>query len=175
MSGQAAAAESFTGPVGRGLRLAAVAAAGLGAALLIGLALLTVLSVLGRALFNQPIPGDFELMENGIAAAVGLLLPFAQLRRGHVIVDFMTGWAPAAWRRRLDGLAALLFAALLGLLVWRGLLGLRDAWQADEQTVILGWPVWPFMAPLLLGLALSALLLLRQAWCDLRRLREPRP
>lgn len=169
------AAGVFAGPVGRPLWLAAVAAAGAGGAVLLGLALLTVCSVLGRALFNQPIPGDFELMENGIAAGVGLLLPYAQVKRGHVIVDFMTGWAPPAWRRRLDGLAALLFAALFALLLWRGVLGAEDSLRSDEQTVILGWPIWPFFLPVLLGLLLSTLILLRQAAADLAGRREAAP
>ncbi len=162
-----AAAGVFAGPVGRPLWLAAVASAGAGGAVLLGLALMTVLSVLGRAILNQPLPGDFEIMENGIAAGVGLLLPYAQAKRGHVIVDFMTNWAPARWRRRLDGLAALLFAGLFALLLWRGVAGALDAWRGDEQTVILAWPIWPFFVPVLLGLALSILILLLQAWNDL--------
>lgn len=162
-----AAAATFAGPVGRPLWLAAVASAGVGGAVLLGLALTTVLSVLGRALLNQPIPGDFEIMENGIAVAVALLLPFAQVKRGHVIVDFMTSWAPASWRRRLDGLAALVFAGLFGLLLWRSLLGTQDAWRSQEETVTLALPVWLFFLPVLFGLALCLLVLLRQAWCDL--------
>lgn len=161
------AAGVFAGPVGRPLWFAAVAAAGAGGVVLLGLALLTVCSVLGRVIFNQPIPGDFELMENGIAAGVGLLLPYAQAKRGHVIVDFMTSWAPPAWRHRLDGLAALLFAALFALLLWRGVIGAEDTFRSDEQTVILGWPIWPFFLPVLLGLLLSTLILLRQACADL--------
>ena len=163
---------TFAGPVGRPLWLAAVASAGAGGAVLLALALTTVRSVLGRALFNQPIPGDFEIMENGVAVAVALLLPFAQIKRGHVIVDFMTNWAPAAWRRRLDGLAALIFAGLFALLLWRGVLGTRDAYGAREETVILALPVWLFFLPLLFGLGLCLLVLLRQAWCDLT---APRP
>ena len=54
----------------------------LGGAVLIVLTLLTVASVSGRALIPLglgPLPGDFELVEAGVAFAVFAFLPWCQL------------------------------------------------------------------------------------------------
>jgi hypothetical protein len=58
-----------------------------GGIFLTGLTLVTVASVLGRALFDTPVPGDFELVELGAAVAVSFFLPYCQIHEGNVIVD----------------------------------------------------------------------------------------
>ncbi|PIE16720.1 MAG: hypothetical protein CSA68_01360 [Rhodobacterales bacterium] len=100
-----------------------------GGALLVGMALVTVLSVLGRRLVGLglgPIPGDFELVELGCAIAVFAFLPLAQLKRSHVTVDvFLTRLPP-----RLFVLLGLLGDALMTLasavILWRFWLGFGE-------------------------------------------------
>ena len=57
---------------------------------LAGIAMTTVVSVLGRKFFGGAIAGDFEIVEIGCAVAVSLFLPYCQLNKGNVIVDFFT-------------------------------------------------------------------------------------
>ncbi len=75
-----------------GRRVAALAKgwAILGGVLLVGLSVMTVVSITGRALTGYglgPVPGDYELVANGCAIAIFAFLPWCQLRRGHVTVD----------------------------------------------------------------------------------------
>lgn len=64
-----------------------------GGILLTGMAVMTVVSIIGRMFTDYglgPVPGDYELVANGCALAVFGFLPFCQLYRGHVTVDILT-------------------------------------------------------------------------------------
>lgn len=84
--------------VGRGVETLAKGWAILGGVLLVALALMTVVSILGRALTGYglgPVPGDYELVANGCAIAIFAFLPWCQLRRGHVTVDIFINTLPS--------------------------------------------------------------------------------
>ncbi len=135
----------------------------LGGACALAVAGLTLASVLGRALWSQPLPGDVELSQFGIALAITLCLPWCQLQRGNIIVDFFTQSAPVRVNAGLDRFGALLLAVMLGLLAWRAGVGALAVQQAGETTMILGLPMWWSYAVLSPGLALTALIGLMQA------------
>lgn len=64
-----------------------------GGVVLAAMALVTVVSVAGRALAGYglaPVRGDFELVTIGCALAVFWSLPLAQVRRAHVTVDVLS-------------------------------------------------------------------------------------
>lgn len=125
-------------------------------------ALLTVVSIVGRQ-SGRPIPGDVELTQFGIALCIALCLPWCQLQRANIIVDFFTQKAPARLNRRLDAVGALLLAMMVGLLSWRAGAGALAVREAGETTMILGLPMWLSYATLAPGLGLSALVALAQA------------
>ena len=58
------------------------------------MAILTTASVIGRAFFNSPISGDFELVAIGTGVAVFAFLPYCHLIRENVVVDFFLDRAP---------------------------------------------------------------------------------
>jgi len=123
-----------------------------------------VASIIGRSWLARPIQGDVELTQFGIALCIALCLPWCQLQRGNIIVDFFTQAAPAPVQRGLDRLGALLLAVMLGLLAWRAGAGALAVREAGETSMILGWPMWFSYAALAPGLALSGLIALLQAW-----------
>lgn len=120
-------------------------------------------SVLGRNLFAHPVQGDVELSQTGIALSIALCLPWCQLRRGNIIVDFFTQAAPERVNGALDRFGALLLAVMLGLLAWRTGVGALAMDEAGEQTMILGLPMWWSYAILAPGLALTAVIAVAQA------------
>jgi TRAP-type C4-dicarboxylate transport system permease small subunit len=132
----------------------------LGGLILVAVALMSVASVLGRALFGVPITGDFELVQMGSAIAVAAFLPYCQMRRGHVIVDFFTHSVAPATRRVLDGIGALVLCACIALIAWRTLLGALALKQNEETSMLLGVPIWyayAAIAPSLILLAVAGL------------------
>lgn len=132
-----------------------------------GLALLTVASIVGRAGWSQPIQGDVEMMQVGIALAIALSLPWCQLHGANIIVDFFTQKLRPRANSVLDGLGALLLALMCALLAWRTAVGAQGVREAGEQTMILGLPMWWAYAMLAPGLALTALI---ATWQGLRQL-----
>lgn len=135
-----------------------------------GLALMTVTSVGMRATVSRPIQGDVELMQMGVALAISLFLPWCQLQRGNIIVDFFTQKLPDRPRGALDALGSLLLAAMCVLLALRTAAGARSVQEAGETSMILGLPMWWAYVMLAPGLALAAVVALWQAQRQLRGL-----
>lgn len=127
-------------------------------------ALMTVVSVTARALIAQPIPGDVELTQFGIALSISLCLPWCQMQRSNIIVDFFTQRRSRRAQQGLDALGALLLAAMCALLAWRTAVGAVAVNDAHETSMILELPMWWTYAMLAPGLALAGGVALWQAW-----------
>jgi TRAP-type C4-dicarboxylate transport system permease small subunit len=141
--------------VERGLRALATALALAGGALLVALAGLTVASISGRWLASRPITGDVELVQLGVAAAIALFLPYCQLHRSHLIVDFFTARSSGPMQRRLDAVGSAVAGTVFLLLAWRAGAAVLDMRAAGETTMVLGVPLWLPYAAMVPGLALA--------------------
>lgn len=116
-----------------------------GGAVLTLIAVMSVASIVGRALSFTglgPVPGDFELVEAGTALAVFSFLPWAHLRNGHAVVDLLWNTYPPAMQRLLALLSDVLMLIVWVLLVWRMGLAMSDYRENGETTFILQFPVW---------------------------------
>lgn len=133
-----------------------------GGTLLLAIAAVTGLDVLLR-LADLLAPGRLgivkgyeDLVRLTVSAAVPMLFPWCELRRGHVAVDLLVERLPAAAQRALDRLGVVLSLLLaLFLLFWmvQGMLETR----ADGRVAgVLAWPEWPFYLPGLASLLLWA-------------------
>ncbi len=131
--------------------------AAIGGIILACLTLLTVTNVIGRALFNTPISGNFELVELGCAISVSAFLPYCQIQEGNVIVDIVTAKAPQWLIRFLGAVGDLLFMAISILICWRLFYGCLDSRESMEVTMVLGIPVWWAMPPMIVSFALLTL------------------
>lgn len=141
-----------------------------GGVVLAAMALVTVVSVVGRALAGfglAPVRGDFELVTIGCALAVFWSLPLAQIRRAHVTVDILSerlGPRVHAVLGLVGNLALTVCAAVVAVQLARafgerfphGSPGFRDALGMGpppffaETTYELQMPVWiPFGLSLL--------------------------
>lgn len=120
----------------------------IGGALFIIEALMSVISVIGRTFFSMPIPGDYELIQLFSVIGITLCLPYCQLKKGHVFVDFFTIWAPDRLKRYLDGVACFLLAICAFFLAWRSWDGLLDMYEYQETSMVISLPVWWGYAPI---------------------------
>lgn len=128
-----------------------------GSILMLG-ATIVLVSVIGRVTLNNPIAGDFEIMEILAAMAVFSFLPLLMLRQGNVAVKIVTDKLPLAYKIILDKLALGILAGLLAILAGYGAVGAYEAMLYQEQSQILGLPIWVAMAygSLCLGLSFLA-------------------
>jgi TRAP-type C4-dicarboxylate transport system permease small subunit len=137
-----------------------------GGALMVGLIFLAVASVVGR-LVGAPIPGDFELVQFGCAVAVAMFLPYGQLARANIIVDFFTARAAKRTRGMLDAAGAVVLGLVMALLAWRTAVGALDLRASHETTMITSVPIWwayALMCPAFALTALTALYTARESW-----------
>ncbi|MBR9972479.1 TRAP transporter small permease [Magnetospirillum sulfuroxidans] len=113
-----------------------------GGAVLLGICGVSVYSVVGRWLFDQPILGDVELVQMACAVAISAFLPYCQMKNAHVIVDFFTQSASPRLRRFLDQAAAWLLALASAVIATFSFVGAWEAYRFGETAMILGWPLW---------------------------------
>jgi TRAP-type C4-dicarboxylate transport system permease small subunit len=121
-----------------------------GGGMLMLLAMMTVVSVIGRAAFGQPVPGDIEITQYVIAVVISAFFPYCLFSGGNLIVDFFTAKASDRTRRLLDAVGALTLAFAMGLFAWRTLVGTISVRNAGETSMVISVPLWwtyALMAP----------------------------
>lgn len=154
------------GVVGRTLdALSRLFAIGSGVVLTV-MAVLSLVSVVGRALFAYPIMGDYELVQMMSAAAVAMALPFCQMVRGNVIVDFFTTGCSARFNRFCDLVANLLLTIGAFAFAWRMAVGLLELQRTRDASMLLDLPTWWTYVPMVLSFALLGCVALYSAWED---------
>ncbi len=131
--------------------------------LLTAITLMTCASLIGRNTTGWTITGDFELTGSAAGAAIALFLPWCQVRRGNIIVDFFTAKASAGTHAALDRAGALLLGIVMALLTWRSAIGGWNAWASQSGSMMLGFPEWIVYCGIVPALTLTAAIAFLQA------------
>jgi TRAP-type C4-dicarboxylate transport system permease small subunit len=131
--------------------------------LLTVITLMTCVSLIGRNTTGWTIVGDFELSGSAAGAAIAMFMPWCQLRRSNIMVDFFTARASAAAQERLDRLGALLLALAMALMSWRTAIGGLSAFKSQAGSMMLGFPEWIVYCGMVPPLLLTAVIALAQA------------
>jgi TRAP-type C4-dicarboxylate transport system permease small subunit len=118
------------------------------------MAAMTVVSVIGRSFFAHPILGDVELVQLGCAVVVSSFLPYTQLHKGNIIVDFFTQNASSSTQRWMDALGCLFYTLTLALITWRVGAGAIAMYENGERSMLMDLPLWWSYTLMLPGLAL---------------------
>lgn len=135
------------------------------------LIVMTCLSISGRALSGLglgPVPGDFELLEAGIAFTVFAFLPWCTVTGGHATVDIFTNGLPYAPNRLLLALWEVVMAATVALIAWRLYEGMAGKLRNGETTFLLQFPIWWAYAACLLPAGVTVLAALWSAFDRIR-------
>ena len=135
---------------GRILNLTSRCFAIFGGFVLLTAALISIFSIFGRVVFSLPILGDFELVEIACAVAIGSFLPLCHLKNGNVIVDFITANLSKKKLNFLDAVSSLIFGLVALFFSSRMILGAKDMYIYQEETMLLAFPIWiPFLPVIL--------------------------
>jgi TRAP-type C4-dicarboxylate transport system permease small subunit len=134
--------------------------AGVGACFLIPLMLITSVDVVGRDLFDHPIPGTVELSQYMLAVFILLGLAFSQQVKAHVTISLVTSRLPQRAQLLLSIIATLLCLFISCILMWQGwMVGVEERAVSDMLRV----PQYPFR----LIVAVAALLMCLELIIDL--------
>ncbi len=184
MTNHAGIAPDWEQAIGRILGRAARFGAIVAGALLFGVAVLSVVSIIGRALIPiglAPIPGIYELVELACGIAVFLFLPWCQLHRGQVSVDFVVNRLPLRFKLFMGVVGDLLLAigaVIIAVQLWKGfgerfpygsdtvrqILGLGEPPFFVETTFVLAWPKWIGFAAASVGAFFFAVVCIYSVW-----------
>jgi TRAP-type C4-dicarboxylate transport system permease small subunit len=126
----------------------------LGGLLLVVIAVMNTWSVISLSALGFPVPGDFEMVEMGVAVAVFGFLPYCQLTGANVSADIFTSRATPRQVALFSLLAAIVAAFFSVVLIWRMSDGMASYIEYEEVTTILNIPLWYAFPPILVSLAL---------------------
>ncbi len=144
------------------------AAAMAGGLLLIGVMVMTVISVIGRYVFNAPIPGDYEITELVCGVAVFAFFPYCHMRNANIVVEFFTARLSPRRKTMLDTLHNFAFTVVAALIAWRLCVGGLHKLADEETTLFLDIPIhWGYFPALLGAVLLTAVC----AWVLYRHIR----
>lgn len=118
------------------------------------IALMNTWSVISLSALGFPVPGDFEMVEIGVAVAAFSFLPYCQLTGANVTADIFTANASERWVAFFNLLSSLISAFFSVLLLWRMYDGMGSYIEYEEVTTILNIPIWIAFPPILFSLFL---------------------
>ncbi len=131
--------------------------------------------VAGRYLLGAPVKGAAEMVGYSIVTAVFLqmasTLRAGRFTRVEMLIEPLEGRRPAAGYA-FDTLYHLVGAAVFAVITWGTWPKLADAWTNDEITGTPGvftFPIWPFLAVIVFGAAVTAVEFLVQCAQTARR------
>ncbi len=152
-------AQKEPGPA-RAIKLAATVAAYVAGAVLFGLMLGTTADVVGRAVFNFPLVGMFDLTHFAVLIMVFLGLAYCGYHGGHIVIELLFDRFGPATRRRLIRIINLAGAILFAVLAWRALVQSGTVREIDEASQLLEIRKYPFYWLMAAGAGLFALVML---------------
>ena len=135
-----------------------------GGLVLVASGFVTIYSIVALNLLNSSFPGDVELISYSLVLSVFLVLPYSQVVRGHVNVDFFTMGASPRAKALMDAFGAVLFAVLAGIIAWRMTIGGIEMYDRRQTTALLNIPFWWSFPVAVFCLALLSSVSLYTAW-----------
>ena len=121
--------------------------------------MVTVVDVVGRYVFNAPLPAGFELTEYLMGVLVFLALPLVSARGEHVRISLFDSRLGAAAKRRRDRILGIVAASACALVAWPVVqLGIRMGGYGDG-TQTLGIPLAPLAFFIAASLVVSGMIL----------------
>jgi TRAP-type C4-dicarboxylate transport system permease small subunit len=140
----------------------------IGGVFIFALMWLTMAEVLGRRLFNTPVPGAIDYIEVGMAAFAFMGAAYCQRLGGHVRMDLLVTNLRGRILWFVEALAIFIAVVYVAIIVWASA---QDAWRSfdlGDDTLDAHLPVWPSKLIVPVAMALLEVRLLVNLWGYLR-------
>ena len=118
------------------------------------LMLLAVAQILGRKIFNAPIPGFIDWVEQFMVVFAFLGVAYCQRVGGHIRMDILIGKARGRPLWLAEVVSVLLMMTVVTALTYGAWVHFERALQIGDSTIDIALPTWPakLLVPLSLGL-----------------------
>jgi TRAP-type C4-dicarboxylate transport system permease small subunit len=140
----------------------------IGGVFIFALMWLTMAEVLGRRLFNSPVPGAIDYIEVGMAAFAFMGAAYCQRLGGHVRMDLLVSNLKARLLWAVEALAIFVAVVYVAIIVWASAQDLWRSFDLGDETLDAHLPVWPSKLIVPVAMALLELRLLVNLWGYLR-------
>jgi TRAP-type C4-dicarboxylate transport system permease small subunit len=121
--------------------------------------LMLTAEVIGRRVFNHPLPSILEMTEFLLVIVVMFALADCQFHNGHVSIGVLVDKLPEKGQRILDILTYLLGTGIFALMAWRNITAGMYYIGVGESRGTLEIPVYPFVFAFAFGCIVMALVL----------------
>lgn len=143
------------------------------AASILVLMLLAVLQVVGRTVFNWPVPGFIDITEQAMAVFAFGGIAYCQRVGDHIRMEIVLGQLKGRtlWIAEFAGVI-LIWLVVLGL-VYGSWFHFQRSWLLGDSTIDIGLPTWPSKLVVPVALSLLWLRLTLQIYGYWRLVRDP--
>lgn len=132
---------------------------------LLAMMLLTVVDVIGRYVFNNPIPGSAEVIGLMMGVLVFGTLPLASYRNEHILIDVLDNFLyPGARKRVQQVVFQFASAVIVGFVAWRLWVKAGELASYHDATMFLQLPLAPMAYFMAVLSAITALVLLHLSY-----------
>lgn len=126
------------------------------------LVFVSVVNVLGRWLFNAPIDGYIDWVEQSMAFFAFLGVAYVQQQGAHIRMDAVIGKLKGRALWAAESIAVLLMLLVTLPIIYGSFLHFLRAYQIGDSTLDIGLPTWPAKLVVPVALSILALRLLLQ-------------
>lgn len=132
-----------------------------------------VAEILLRKLFNSPLYGQLDLVEQTMATYAVLTISYCYRKAGHIRVEILAQHYKGRARWIAEFLTALA-ALLLITAIWPGVLHyFQNAFEIGDSTINTHWPTWPSKFVPVIGFSILWLRIVLELWAYLRIIVHP--
>jgi len=128
-----------------------------GLVVLAAMAVLTLVDVIGRAGFNKPISGSYELTEYIFALGVALVIGNSVFLKSHIRIDLLVDRFPMRVQVVLEIISHLICTAFFLLMSWAVLQGAIKVQGQGTNSGVLAIPLFPVHYVLSFGCLLGGI------------------
>ncbi len=129
----------------------------IGGFVILALMLLAVAQILGRKLFNMPVPGFIDWVEQAMAVFAFLGVAYCHRLGGHIRMDILVSQLKGRTLWAAEFTSTLVVFLLVLLLTWGSWLHFMRAYTIGDSSIDIALPLWP--AKLLVPVAFAVLAL----------------
>lgn len=157
----------------RALVAVETATAAIGGGVIFAVMFVGVAEILLRKLFNSPLYGQLDLIEQTMSTYAILTISYCYRKAGHIRVEILA----QRYRGRLRWIAEFftgLAALALITAIWPGVLHyFQNAYEIGDSTINTQWPTWPSKFVPVIGFSILWLRIALELWAYMRLIVDP--
>ena len=121
---------------------------------------LTFVDVLGRYVFNSPVPGAGELIQFMMGIFVTFSVVYTAHQKSHIGVDLVINRFNKNTRKIIGCITSFISLFIFIFITWQTIVSISDEFHSNLTSAVLYIPVYPFIAASAFGFVILCLVLL---------------